>query len=568
MLRRLSIENIAVIEQAELEFRGGLSVLSGETGAGKSIIIDALSAILGGRVSRELIRTGESRACVTALFDGLGPGVREAADRLGLEPEEELLLRREIYADGRNVCRINGQTATLSMLKALGEQLVSIYGQHDGLHLMNEQLHIDYLDAFGGIEGQLEAYRREYEALLHLNRQRKALRLSAAEKERRRWELPRQIDQLEKASVRPGEQDELLALRDQLRNGEKIAGGLREAALLLDGEEGREGAAPQLAQAVKALARSARYSAAAEGLEKRTRELAALAEELSAELSRQLGQMDCAPQRLEETEARLDQISRLCVSLGVPADELEEHLAALRAELHALEHMDDNLDRLNETYARQRAVVYEAAGELHALRQEAARQLAGRIHEELAQLDLKSARFAAEIEDMRTEGQARFTKKGTDQVRFLLSANAGEDLKPLSRVASGGELSRIMLAMKNVLSAGETGMTSVFDEVDAGVSGRAASRVGEKLYAIGRGRQVLCVTHLPQIACLADQQYAITKFSREGRTFTQAELLDREGRIREIARMNAGLHVTQAALAGAGELLRQAEEDKRRLEKA
>ncbi len=559
MLRSLLIENIAVIQRAELSFQPGLSVLSGETGAGKSIIIDALNAILGGRVSRELIRTGESRACVTAEFDTLSPETLRIARELGIGETDTLILRREIYLDGRNACRINGQPATLAMLKTLGEGLVSIYGQHDGLHLMNEQLHIDYLDAFGGLEGEIGTYLEGYESLLHLNRRMKALRMSAAEREKRLSLLPRQIDELRQAAVRPGEQDELISLRAQLRSGEKIADGVDEASSLLDGEEEREGAAALLAQAAKALARSAQFSAAAEGLERKARELSVLAQELSSEVAEVRRQADFAPQKLEETEERLERISRLCVKYGVEADGLEEHLSALEAEYHALENVDDSLDELKEQYAVQRAELYEAAGRLHALRKQAGDTLSQRIRKELADLDLKNARFGVEIDDLRQEGQARFTKKGTDQVRFLLSANAGEDLKPLSKVASGGELSRIMLAMKNVLSAGEQGVTSVFDEVDAGVSGRAASRVGEKLYAIARGRQVLCVTHLPQIACLADWQYYVAKFSEDGRTFTSAQLLDEEGRIREIARMNAGLHVTQATLDGARELLQQAE---------
>ncbi len=563
MLRQLLIENIAVIETAELTFEGGLSVLSGETGAGKSIIIDSLSAILGGRVSRDLIRTGQSRACVTALFDGLSGAVKKTVEELGLSGDDSLLLRREIFADGRNLCRVNGQPATLPMLRALGGQLLRIYGQHDGMHLLDEQQHIDYLDAFGVPQQELDAYYEQYEALLHLNRRIRALSMSAAEKERRRSLLPLQIDELQKAAVRPGEQEELLSLRTQLQNSEKIADGLYEAALSLDGEEGRDGAVDLLAQAVKSFGRSARFSAAAEGLEDRARELSILAQDLSASLAELIASLEYAPQKLEETEQRLDRISRLCVKYAVPADGLEEHRAALEAELAALDGLDEDLDELKEQYARERAALSQAADRLHALREQTAERLSACICRELADLDLPGARFTAEITDLRREGQTRFTKKGTDSVRFLLSANVGEDLKPLSKVASGGELSRIMLAMKNVLSAGEEGITSVFDEVDAGVSGRAASRVGEKLYAIGRGRQVLCVTHLPQIASLADWQYHVSKYAEHGRTFTAVELLDGEGRAREIARMNAGLHVTEATLEGARALLRQAEEYKK-----
>ena len=557
MLRELRIENIAVIERAELTFQPGLSVLSGETGAGKSIIIDALNAILGGRVSRELIRTGQSRAAVTAVFDALSPVTRNCARELGLEVGEELILRREMDADGRNLCRVCGQPATLAMLRALGQGLVSIYGQHDGQHLLNEQLHIDYLDAFGGTEAAIAAYEVEYERLAAINRRIRALSLSTAEKEKRRAQLPPLIEELCRANIQPGEQEELLALRRSLQSGEKIAAGLDEAARALDGEEG-EGALTLLAQAVKGLEHSARYSAGAQGLESRLRELTLLVQDISGELADLRAGLDYSPEKLEETEKRLELISRLCIRCAVPADGLEEHRAGLEAELAALDDLDQGLDRLKEDYAAQRAVVYAAAGELHEQRLTAAQRLSALVEGELRDLDLKNARFCVEVEDQRQGSQARFTKRGTDNVRFLLSANAGEDLKPLAKVASGGELSRIMLAMKNVLSAGEEGITSVFDEVDAGVSGRAASRVGEKLYAIARGRQVLCVTHLPQISCLADWQYHVEKCTREGRTFTEARLLDEAGRMGEIARMNAGLHVTQATLEGARELLDQA----------
>ena len=557
MLRNLYIENIAVIQQADIDFSTGLTVLSGETGAGKSIIIDALSAILGGRVSRDLIRTGQSKACVAGTFADLPEQVLELAREQGFEPEEgQLLIRREMFADGRNQCRINGRPASLSNLKTLGEKLVSIYGQHDGQHLLNEQLHLDYLDAFADLGQPLEDYLRQYEALLQLNRRMKALSMSTAEKERRRAALPGRIEELKKANVKPGEQDELLSLRLRLQNGEKITEGLAEAAVCLDGGEQSEGAAGLLAQAAKSLSRGARYSAAAEQLETKMRELALLAADLSGELADELSRMEFSPEKLEQTERRLDQIAKLCVKYAVPADGLEEHLASLEQELDALDNLDDNLDELKAQYAEMRAALYEQAGALHDLRCQAAERLSQAIERELHDLDLKNARFRAEVEDLRSENQARFTKKGTDNVRFLLSANAGEDLKPLSKVASGGELSRIMLAMKTVLSAGEQGMAAVFDEVDAGVSGRAAQRVAEKLQAMAKTRQVLCITHLPQIAAVADGHLLIAKTEREGRTFTKVTPLDREGRKREIARIIGGAVITETTLASAEEMLK------------
>lgn len=557
MLRNLYIENIAVIREADIDFSSGLTVLSGETGAGKSMIIDALNAILGSRISRELIRTGQNKACVAATFDELSPSVEALCEELGFAPDEgQLLLRREIYADGRNQCRINGQPATLSNLKALGSQLVSIYGQHDGQHLLNEQLHLDYLDAFGNMEESLAAYLEHYETLLQLNRRMKALSMSTAEKERRRAALPARIDELRRAAVKPGEQEELLSLRRRMQNGEKVAEGLSEAAALLDGSEQNQGAVSQLMQAVKALTRGAKYSAAAETLETRLRELSLLASDLSGELADLMSGLEYSPEKLEQTERRLDQISKLCVKYGLDADGLEEHLAVLEDELSTLDHLDDNLDELKAQYGEMRSALYEEAGQLHRRRCAAAEQLAAEIEKELHDLDLKHAHFRAEVEDLRSETQARFTKKGTDNVRFLLSANAGEDLKPLTKVASGGELSRIMLALKTVLSAGDVGVSAVFDEVDTGVSGRAAQRVAEKLRAMAQGRQVLCITHLPQIAAAADHHLLIVKNEREGRTFTDVIPLDKEGRKREIARIIGGANITETTLASAEEMLK------------
>ena len=286
------------------------------------------------------------------------------------------------------------------------------------------------------------------------------------------------------------------------------------------------------------------------------RELSLLAADLSGDLADELSRLDYSPEKLEQTERRLDQISKLSVKYGVPADELEEHLASLEAELAALDNLDDSLDELKAQYAEKRAELYEEAGRLHALRLQAGERLAKQIEKELRDLDLKNARFRVEVEDLRQENQARFTKKGTDNVRFLLSANAGEDLKPLAKVASGGELSRIMLAMKTVLSAGEQGMSAVFDEVDAGVSGRAAQRVAEKLQTMAKVRQVLCITHLPQIAAVADGHLLIAKTEREGRTFTEVTPLDREGRKREIARIIGGAVITEKTLASAEEMLK------------
>lgn len=555
MLRELVIENIAVIQRAELRFEPGFSVLSGETGAGKSIIIDALSAILGGRVSRELIRTGESRACVSAVFEGISPEAEQVLREQDIPLEETLVLRREMEQDGRNSCRINGRPANLSLLKALGEHLINIYGQHDGQHLLNEQLHIGYLDRFGGLEPALAQYHEKYEALLQLNRRLRTLSMSAAEQERRRQTLPDEIGRLAETHILPGEQEELLSRRTALQSSGKIAAGLAEACALLDGQEGQEGACALLEQARKALRGSAKYSAEAEALEKRLQELAVLAQELSGDLADALSRQDYSPEMLEETEQRLELISRLCLRFGVPADELAAHQAALEEELASLADLDGDLDGLKARYGEKRQALYEETGRLHALRCAAAEELSHQVEEQLRELDLKNARFRAEVEDLRSDTQTRFTKRGTDSVRFLLSANAGEDLKPLAKVASGGELSRIMLAFKSALADRDALPTIIYDEIDTGVSGLAAGRIGQLLHQTAKGHQVLCITHTPQVAAFADNQLLIQKNVRNDRTFTEIHTLDMDGRVEVLARMISGDKVSELSLASARELI-------------
>lgn len=566
MLTRLQIENIAVIERAEIDFSAGFSVLSGETGAGKSIIIDALNAVLGSRISRDLIRSGQNRAAVSALFSDLPAAALQKLVDLGLEAEDGMLLiRREMTSDGKNLCRINGQTATLSMLRELGSFLVNIHGQHDGQHLLDEQFHIEYLDTFSALDPLLREYQSRYEELLQLNRRVKALSMSAAEKQRRAAELERQIAELNAAQIRVGEQDELLSRRTELAHAEKLTAALSDACRLLDGSDDWEGAAKLLAMAEKSLRSVEKYSGQLPQLVERIAELSILASDFSSELSAVLTTLAFSPGELEEVEQRLELLSRLERKYNMPAEELAGLLNTLTQELESLELADESLDGLKAAYTAKRQVVFALAQHLNAARNEAAIRLCSQMEDQLSQLDMPAARFGVEIDTSLDKQQTRFSRRGCDSVRFLLSANSGEDLKPLNKVASGGELSRMMLALRNVLSQGDRGVTAVFDEVDAGVSGRAASKVGEKLVAISASRQVLCVTHLPQIAALADCQYYISKEMRGGRTYTSVEPLDMDGRIRELTRLTTGASVTDAALQNAAEMLRQAEARKTEL---
>lgn len=566
MLSRLQIENIAVIEHADIEFSAGFSVLSGETGAGKSIIIDALNAVLGSRMSRDLIRTGQTRASVCAFFSELPEAALHKAAELGVPAEDGcLVIKREMTSDGKNLCRVNGQPATLSMLRELGSFLVNIHGQHDGQHLLDEQFHIEYLDAFAGFQELLESYQARYDELLHLNRRIRSLSLSAAEKQRRAAELEEQILELSAAQIRRGEQDDLLSRRTELVHAEKLVQALSGAGFIFEGSEDEPGVSDKLAEAEKLLRSAEKYSPALSAAAERAAELSVLACDLSSELSSLLSSMAFTPGELEGIEQRLELFSRLERKYGLAPDQLSELLPSLNQELDSLQQADESLDELKSAYAEKRNVVYELALQLNAARSEAANALCAQMESQLAQMDMPSARFGVEIDCSLNHGQTRFSRRGCDTVRFLLSANSGEALKPLSKVASGGELSRIMLALRNVLSQGDAGVTAVFDEVDAGVSGRAASKVGEKLFCISASRQVLCVTHLPQIAALADHQFAISKESRGGKTYTSVEPLDKEGRIRELTRLTAGSSITDAALVNAGEMLRLAQERKNSL---
>lgn len=568
MLRSLSIDNVAVIEHADIEFEDGFSVLSGETGAGKSIIIDSINAILGFRVSRELIRTGASSASVSAYFDNVGDEALEKASQMGFAVDDKTLtISRQMHLDGRNICRVNGKPAGLAMLRELSGILVNIHGQHDGQNLLDENLHIDYLDAFAGLEKELADFGEKYDALLQLNRNIKSLSMSNADKERRIARLNEDVSQLQKADVKAGEYQELKALRSSLIRSQKAGAALQEAMLLISGDEDTSGALTLVSESIKTLSLCGGLESEAPKVLPAAREVEALLSDLSAELSSSFFKLDFSPQLLEDTESRLDLITELSEKHKVDADNLPELLNELSSELDLLQNSEDNLEELKELYIKRRGEVYSLAVELTEKRREAAARMSQLVRDELVQLDMPSANMTAEIETQESPKGVRFTRKGIDTVRFLLSTNRGESLKPLNKVASGGELSRIMLALKKILSAKEPSCTAIFDEIDTGVSGRAANKVGQKLYEISMGRQVLCITHLPQIACLADHHFRISKHEEGERTFTIVEALDEKGRMEELARLTSGINVTESSLQSAAEMLEMGRKYKKSLTK-
>ena len=558
MIKLLHIENIAVIEKADIEFTAGLNVLTGETGAGKSIVIDALSAVTGGRTSRDVIRTGADSASVTAVFSDLSGAFYEAS---GAEPDEsgDLFISRRITADGKNVCRVNGAPVSASHLRELGVALLDIHGQNDGRKLLDEGAHLSYLDAFGGLEHEQAMYIASYKLLRDKKTEIEKLTLNESEKERRVDALKHQIAEIERAKLKPGELDELTERRELLLNASKLTESVEIAFESMFGGDEKTGAIELLSDAHGQLDRAARYSDGLRRLAERLADLRYSAQDISDELRDFRAQLDFSPGELDELDERLDVLKRIVRRYGGENEALE-HLARAAEELSDIEDGADKLAKLEKALV---VCVREAvglAGKLSEARKAAAGQLQKRVMEELAQLNMPGVAFIAEFGDVK--GEYGLDGSGRDVVWFLMSANAGEAPGRINRIASGGELARIMLALKNVMIGGLDTGAMVFDEIDAGVSGVAAQRVGEKLAKLARDRQVLCVTHLPQIAVMADTHFEIQKSVSEGRTFTRVTELDFEGRKKEIARLSGGENITATTLKSAEEQLAAAGEYK------
>lgn len=550
MLQLLHIENIAIIEQADIIFESGFNVLTGETGAGKSIVIDSLSAVLGQRTSRDLIRTGTDKAFVSACFVDVPVNI---GSDLGIDSENELLLQREIHADGKNVCRVNGRPVTVTQLRALGNRLLNIHGQHDGQQLLDEEQHEVYLDNFGHMQSLLDGYRSKFEEFISLHRQIRALQMDESEKARRVDTLRYQIEELERAELKAGEEDELLGRRNLLRNSEKFIAAVSESDYCLNGSDEQEGAANLIRQAQNALNNIKNLDSGFEEIFNRLESLYCEVYDLAYTIQDKRDSFDFSPYELDEVEGRLDQLYRLKKKYGPTVEEMLAYLERCRKELDEIEYADDTLQRLEKELKKAQKTALDAAMVLSTARQTAAKDLAQQILSELRQLDMGKIRFEVSFDSKEMDAT------GIDQIRFLMSANVGEELKPINKIASGGELARIMLAMKSVLSEQDHVGTMVFDEVDTGVSGRAAQKVAEKMARISRKKQVLCVTHLPQLAAMADNHFSVEKGVLDDRTYTKVQQLDRKERQKELARLTGGAHVSEVMLRGAEELLCEAE---------
>ena len=547
MLSLLHIENIAVIECADISFDSGFNILTGETGAGKSIVIDAISAILGERAYRDMIRTGTSKASVRAVFTGV-PELSWFSEN-GVEYDPETIIQREVHLDGKNVCRVNGALVTVSILRKLGIQLINIHGQHDSASLFDEANHLQFLDAFAENQTLIDAYYEKYSAVAKLRKEIDRLHMDESEKLRRMETLRYQIDEISKAKLQPGEDETLEQRRKILQNAEKLSDGIHSAVECLYGGEDADGAVSLLTEAERELARLVRYTDAYGQIHERVADLMYQVQDVAEELRDARDDLSYSADELEQIESRLDIIHRLRRKYGSSCEEILQYLDNAQQELDEIEFADDHVERLKLKCEKAEKEAWSAAKELRKNRMKAAEELSSRILSELAQLDMPKVQFSCNFTD------TELTPIGADMVAFYMSANAGEALKPMSKVASGGELARIMLAMKNVLAEQDHVSTLIFDEVDTGVSGRAAQKVAEKLRSVAKSKQVLCVTHLPQLAALANTHLLIAKEERNGRTYTTVTPLDLEGRKRELARIIGGANITETTLKSAEEML-------------
>ena len=547
MLSLLHIENIAVIESADITFDQGFNVLTGETGAGKSIVIDAITAILGERAYRDMIRTGTNKASVRAVFRDV-PNLSWFSEN-GVEYDPETMIQREIYLDGKNICRVNGSLVTVSILRKLGLQLINIHGQHDSAALFDEENHLNFLDAFADNQQMQDNYQEAYKAVSTLRREIDRLSMGEGEKLRRMESLKFQIDEISRAELEAGEDEELEERRKVLQNSEKLSDAINEAVDCLYGNDDTDGAASLMAQAERELSRIIRYGEQFAALHAQVKDLMYQVQDAADELRDTRDSFEYSADELERIESRLDIIHRLRRKYGATCADILEYLERARQELDEIEFADDHMERLKKKLKTAEKEAWERAKALRESRKESAKKLTERILDELTQLDMPKVQFECVFTEL------ELTANGADAVAFYMSANAGEALKPMSKVASGGELARIMLAMKNVLAEKDMVPTLIFDEVDTGVSGRAAQKVAEKLRSVARTKQVLCVTHLPQLAALANTHLLIAKSERSGRTYTSVTPLDIEGRKKELARIIGGTNITETTLKSAEEML-------------
>ena len=551
MLANLKIENVAVIEKAEVNFTPGFNVLTGETGAGKSILIDSINAILGNRTSRELVRSGAQKAYLWATFENIPQSVKKQLEKCGYEANDDLLLYREINAEGKGSCRVNGMPATAAVVRDISAGLLSIHGQHDSQSLTNPALHLGLLDQYAQNRDLFAEYYRRYRELVTVKRQLDALNASEADKQRKIEALTAEIDAIDAAALQPGEEKNLQERKTVITHAQSILDGITAAHLALAGDEDGEqpGAADLLGGAVEGLQNSARLDETLAPLSERLNDIYYSARDLATELADRLDAYGFDPGELDMIESRLDTIYRIKQKFGM---EVEELLARREAAAAELENFQSSGQKIAELKTRMQALYADAKQAAEALTQSRLKGFAAMNKEMRAALEflnMPGIRFALK------HARGPLSSHGQDTVEFLISTNPGEDPKPLAKIASGGELSRIMLAFKSALADRDALPTVIYDEIDTGVSGLAAGRIGQLLHQTAAGHQVLCITHTPQVAAFADNQLLIQKNVRADRTFTEIHTLDMDGRVEVLARMISGDKVTELSLANARELI-------------
>lgn len=554
MLSNLYIENIAVIEKTSIDFKKGLNVMTGETGAGKSIVIDSINAVLGNRTSKELIRTGASSAFVSAEFTNLSEKAIAVIYEAGFELEDgELLIQREISTTGKNKCRINGRPATVSTLKEIGVQLINIHGQHESYELMSPELHISYIDKLAGLESEIEAYQEVYKKYKKLSAELKKATVDESERERKIDLLKYQIDELEDADLRDGEYEELNEQKAVLQNSEKIIEAIMSSRALMNGDEESSGILENLQEINSQLSDISEYMSEVEPINSRIESAIYELEDCLSELTGLTDLVDTDGGSLDSIEERLDLIYTLGKKYGSTIKEMLDFLDKAKKELNALVMYDENREALIKECDKAYKEAEKLAKALSEKRRATSSEFADKVCEEMAFLDMPNVKLVV------VQESCELNSLGCDNIEFLISTNPGEPPKPISKIASGGELSRMMLAVKNVLSDKDDIDTLIFDEVDTGISGSAAQKVGLKLREVSKSRQVLCVTHLAQIAAMGNSHFKISKSVRDEKTFTKVEELDHEGRKQELARIIGGTEMTKASLDYAEEMLRAGE---------
>ena len=557
MLEHLHIKNVALIKESEIAFGEGLNILTGETGAGKSMVIDSLQFALGGRAGKDFLRHGEKMASVEALFAVQSSALQEKLEENGIEPEEDgsVLITRTLSETGKSVCRVNGSTVTVSMLKEIAEDLIDIYGQHEHQSLLNPSKHIRLLDRFcgAGFGDAMEEYKASFSALKEIDKQLDALMGNESQREQRMDILSFQKDEMEAAAIKAGEEEDLLEQKKRLGSMEKLMRLTGESiALLYDGNDRMPSACDQLGDALSKLQEAAEYDHTLTPFADALADAYAAVEDTARELKREADKQENDPEALEQIEERLQIIYKLKRKYGGTVEAVLAFYDKVVEELDFLANSNEKVAELMAIREKEQKKLTAYAETLTARRKDTAEQVAEQIETALRDMEMKDARFHIQIDE-----KSDWTADGKDKVEFLISANAGESLKPLAKIASGGEMSRVMLALKTVLVDADDIGTFIFDEIDTGVSGRTARKVGEKMRFLGGKRQILCITHLPQIAAMADSHFLIEKESDGEETTTKVTPLTEEGSVGEVARLMGGSDVTETTLAAARELIQE-----------